>query len=69
MAAPMFAEIHDPAARVRKLCQYGCEVEVDANIPAKRYFRSGLEMIRMANVYNDEKNYESAFVLYSKFIT
>jgi STAM-binding protein len=65
----MFDDIRDPSARVRALCQYGCQVVVDPSIPPKRYFRSGLEMIRMANVYCDEGDLESAFVLYSKFIT
>ena len=64
----MFEEITDPSSRVRALCDYGCQVEVDNNIPPRRYFRSGLEMIRMANVYYEEGNLESAFVLYSKFI-
>ncbi|XP_064618537.1 STAM-binding protein-like A isoform X2 [Lineus longissimus] len=64
-----FSEIHDPAARVRALCDYGCKVDVDPSIPPKRYFRSGLEMIRMANVYAEEGNYESAFILYSKYIS
>ncbi len=65
----MFPEIRDPQERVRAICMYGCKVEVDPKIPPRRYFRSGLEMIRMANVYYDEKNYESAYILYSKFIT
>ncbi len=65
----MFSEIRDPQERVRAICMYGCKVEVDPKIPPRRYFRSGLEMIRMANVYYDEKNYESAYILYSKFIT
>jgi len=64
----MFEDVRDPAARVRAVCQYGCAVEVDPLIPPKRYFRSGREMIRMADVYYDEDNLESAFVLYSKFI-
>jgi STAM-binding protein len=65
----MFEEITDPSARVRALCEYGCSVEVDPLIPPKRYFRSGLEMLRMASVYVDEGNIESAFVLYSKFVS
>lgn len=69
MPTGMFTEIHDPRDRVRALCNYGCEVDVDLSIPPRRYYRSGLEMIRMANVYMDEGNLESAFVLYSKFIT
>ncbi len=65
----MFANIRDPSEKVRALCQYGSGVEIDPTIPAKRYFRSGLEMIRMANVYYDEGDWESAFILYSKYIT
>ncbi|ELU02238.1 hypothetical protein CAPTEDRAFT_20376 [Capitella teleta] len=65
----MFEEITDPSARVRALCDYGCRVDVDPTIPPKRYFRSGLEMLRMATVYLEEGNLESAFVLYSKFVS
>lgn len=57
------------AERVRALCHYGCQVEVDPSIPPRRYFRSGLEMIRMANIYYEEGNIDNAFILYSKFIT
>lgn len=42
---------------------------VDNNIPIQRYFRSGQEMIRMASIYCDEKQYESAYILLAKFIT
>ena len=66
--AGAFAHIHDPAARVRAICEYGCDVEVDPSIPPKRYYRSGLEMVRMANVYYEEGDLEKAFILYSKFI-
>lgn len=69
MSKSMFASIHDPNERVRALCEYGCLVDVDESVPPKRYFRSGLEMIRMATVYYEEGNLESAFILYSKFIT
>lgn len=66
----MFEEIRDPAARVRALCEYGSQLtEVDMNIPVGRYFRSGKEMIRMAEVYQDEGCHEKAFILYSKFVT
>ena len=34
-----------------------------------RYFRSGKEMLRMADVYNKEGNYENAYTLYLKFLT
>lgn len=34
-----------------------------------RYYRSGLEMVRMANVYLEEGSLENAYVLYLKFVT
>ena len=67
--AGLFPEVRDPGARVRKVVEYACQVEVDMAIPPKRYFRSGLEMLRMAKVYHEEGNMESAFVLYMKFIS
>lgn len=67
--ASLFSEIRDPGARVRKLCEYACQVEVDTAIPPKRYLRSGLGMVRMAKVYEEEGNIESAFILYTKFIS
>ncbi|XP_074647445.1 STAM-binding protein-like A [Tubulanus polymorphus] len=68
-AEGLFPDIRDPGKRVCALCDYGCQVDVDPTIPPRRYFRSGLEMIRMANVYYEEGNLESAFILYSKFIS
>ncbi|XP_020612865.1 STAM-binding protein-like isoform X3 [Orbicella faveolata] len=63
------ADERDPAERVRKLVQFAGQVEVDNSIAPKKYFRSGVEMERMAKIYHDEGNLESAFILYSKFIT
>lgn len=34
-----------------------------------RYYRSGLEMVRMANVYHAEGSLENAYILYMKFMT
>lgn len=34
-----------------------------------RYYRSGMEMARMAQVYMNEHNIENAFILYIKFST
>jgi len=63
-------EVHDPAARVRALCEFGLRsVEVDEHIPVNRYFKSGKEMIRMATVYEEEGQLEKAFILYNKFTT
>lgn len=61
--------VREPAARVRGLCEYGSQVEVDEAIPIRRYFRSGMEILRMGTVYHEEGSLESAFILYSKFIT
>lgn len=69
MASNLFSGIQDPGAKVRTLCEYGSSVEVDKTISPKLYFRSGREMLRMANMYCDEGNLESAFILYSKYIT
>ncbi|MBZ3890260.1 STAM-binding protein [Sciurus carolinensis] len=58
-----------PEDRVRALSQLGSTVEVNEDIPPRRYFRSGVEMIRMASIYSEEGNIEHAFILYNKYIT
>ncbi|XP_059823620.1 STAM-binding protein-like isoform X1 [Hypanus sabinus] len=58
-----------PEDRVRALTKKGSFVDINDDVPLRRYFRSGVEMIRMASVYVDEGNLESAFVLYNKYIT
>ncbi|RXM34666.1 AMSH-like protease [Acipenser ruthenus] len=55
--------------RVRALSKMGCNIEINEDITPRRYFRSGLEMERMAAVYLEEGNLENAFVLFNKFIT
>ncbi|MGH0115481.1 UNVERIFIED_CONTAM: hypothetical protein FKN15_024811 [Acipenser sinensis] len=55
--------------RVRALSKMSCNIEINEDITPRRYFRSGLEMERMAAVYLEEGNLENAFVLYNKFIT
>ncbi|XP_053318806.1 STAM-binding protein [Spea bombifrons] len=66
-------EHHDsslpPENRIRALVALGTTVEVKDDIPLKRYYRSGVEIIRMANVYASEGNAEHAFILYNKYIT
>uniref|UniRef100_A0A7N8X7J6 STAM binding protein-like 1 n=1 Tax=Mastacembelus armatus TaxID=205130 RepID=A0A7N8X7J6_9TELE len=57
------------AERVRALGKMGCSVEINDDIAPRRYFRSGVEMERMAAVYLDEGSLENAYVLYTKFIT
>ncbi|XP_072940019.1 STAM-binding protein-like A [Epargyreus clarus] len=59
----------EPAVRVKQLANYGTMVDVDPNVPPRRYYRSGLEMVRMANVYLAEGSLENAYILYMKFMT
>ncbi|MEE6485536.1 hypothetical protein FKM82_014318 [Ascaphus truei] len=59
----------NPEERVRALSKLGCNITINDDITPRRYFRSGVEMERMADVYLDEGNLENAFVLYNKFIT
>uniref|UniRef100_A0A0K8TKB2 Putative smad6 n=1 Tax=Tabanus bromius TaxID=304241 RepID=A0A0K8TKB2_TABBR len=61
--------IVEPQARIRHLGSFGNTVDVDPNIPIRRYYRSGMEMVRMANVYLSEGNHENAYILYMKFMT
>ncbi|ROI74397.1 STAM-binding protein-like A [Anabarilius grahami] len=58
-----------PEERVRALTKKGSTVDMNEAVPIRRYFRSGMEMIRMAHVYGEEGNTEHAFVLYNKYIT
>ncbi|GFR71717.1 STAM binding protein [Elysia marginata] len=58
-----------PDQRIKLLVEYGSLVEVDKALAIKLYLRSGREMLRMANMYCDDGHFESAFILYSKFIT
>ncbi|KAM9822376.1 STAM-binding protein-like A isoform X2 [Syngnathus typhle] len=58
-----------PEERVRLLTKKGSWVDINDDMPLRRYFRSGMEMIRMANIYAEEGNIERAFILYNKYIT
>ncbi|KAJ8284838.1 hypothetical protein COCON_G00036880 [Conger conger] len=55
--------------RIRALNKMGCSMEINEDITPWRYFRSGVEMERMAAVYLQEGSLENAYVLYNKFIT
>lgn len=57
------------AERVRALGKLGTSVEISQEVEPRRYFRSGVEMERMASVYLQEGSLENAYVLYTKFIT
>ncbi|NWW54756.1 STALP protease, partial [Pedionomus torquatus] len=58
-----------PEERVRALSKLGSNISINEDITPRRYFRSGVEMERMASVYMEEGNLENAFVFYNKFIT
>ncbi|XP_062415933.1 AMSH-like protease isoform X2 [Pungitius pungitius] len=69
-AEPDYTDVSLAAAeRVRALAKMGCRVEVQEDVAPRRYFRSGVEMERMAEVYLEEGSLENAYVLYTKFIT
>lgn len=59
----------DPISRLKIVTKQASEVEIDNNIPPIRYYKSGLQMVRMANVYLEEGALENAFTLYIKFMT
>uniref|UniRef100_A0A4P6D927 Putative smad6 n=3 Tax=Rhodnius prolixus TaxID=13249 RepID=A0A4P6D927_RHOPR len=65
----LFQRVLDPDSRLKIVTRMGNSVEIDSNIPPRRYYRSGVEMVRMANVYLDEGSLENAFILYMKFMT
>ncbi|XP_050296152.1 STAM-binding protein-like isoform X2 [Anthonomus grandis grandis] len=64
-----FLESIEPQERLKQLIDFSNLIEVDPHVPPTRYYRSGLEMVRMANVYYDEGNLEKAYCLYLKFMT
>ncbi|XP_041830191.1 AMSH-like protease isoform X1 [Melanotaenia boesemani] len=69
-AEPDYTDVSLTAAeRIRALAKMGCSVEINEDITPRRYFRSGVEMERMAAVYLEEGSLENAYVLYTKFIT
>jgi len=59
----------DPSTRLQNVVEFANSFKIDNRIPIRRYFRSGKEMLRMADVYNKEGNYENAYTLYLKFLT
>lgn len=56
-----------PNDRVKKLSNP--PVSIDVNLPLKRYFRSGLEVLRQADSYFDSQDYEKCYQYYMKYIT
>ncbi|KMQ83318.1 stam-binding protein [Lasius niger] len=61
--------ITDPKERLKALTENASKVEIDPNIPPGRYYRTGVEMVRLADMNMKDGSYENAFILYMKFIT
>ncbi|KAH8406943.1 hypothetical protein KR222_000893 [Zaprionus bogoriensis] len=61
--------IVEPQERMKRLSYCGNLIEVDKNQPVTRYYRSGTEILHMANVYLQEGNHENAFILYMRYMT
>ncbi|XP_054005562.1 STAM-binding protein-like A isoform X2 [Hylaeus anthracinus] len=59
----------DPRVRLKALSDRASNVYMDCNTPPQRYYRSGVEMIRMADMYMKDNDFERAYILYVKFIT
>jgi len=59
----------DSSSRLKLLSDAAADFVIDSNIPIRRYFRSGQEMIKMAEVYHNEGSLEAAYVLYMKYMT
>lgn len=66
LAAPRL--VARPEDRIKALVEKANDVTADDSIPIKRYWASAKQMLRMANVYLDEKNLEKCFILYMKYI-
>ena len=62
-------EEKDPQSRLKQLSATAVSFGVDSNIPIRRYYRSGNEIIKMAQTYMKEENLEAAYVLYMKYLT
>ncbi|KAJ1521113.1 hypothetical protein ONE63_002815 [Megalurothrips usitatus] len=61
--------VPSPAVRLRRMAEKVSALEVDHNLPAVMYFRSGLQMVRMADMYQKQGSVKDAYLLYLRFIT
>jgi len=58
-----------PEERLRKLERVGTEFKLDPQVPIRRYYKSGAEMLRMANNYYEDESLAKAYVLYHKYLS
>lgn len=61
--------ILDPKARVRSMVERSSKVDISVDRSPRMYYQSALEVFRMANIYLEEKDYERAFLLFSRFVS
>ena len=57
-----------PEDRIKILVEKANDVSADDAIPIRRYWQSAKQLLRMANVYLDERDFEKCFILYMKYI-
>lgn len=57
-----------PEIRMTRLIASSQVNEFNTKIPIRLYFRSGREILRMANIYKDEGDDERAFQLFLRYI-
>ncbi|KAJ6217159.1 hypothetical protein RDWZM_008316 [Blomia tropicalis] len=55
-----------PEDRIKILVEKANDVSADDAIPIRRYWQSAKQLLRMANVYLDERDFEKCFILYMK---
>jgi len=59
----------EPKARIQDLIEFAqSKLKWERQLPIKLYFRSGREILRMANIYVEEGDEERAFQLYYRFV-
>ncbi len=69
MTAPSKAIDMEPDARMKRIVSFANEFNVDRNTPIRRYYQSGVQMLRMADIYYAEEAHEKAYILYLKYLT
>ncbi|XP_050439965.1 STAM-binding protein-like [Adelges cooleyi] len=57
-----------PDQRLNQIFLFSSKVELNPNVAARKYYQSGIDMIRMAEVYLKDNNLEQAYILYNKFM-
>ncbi|KAF7265418.1 hypothetical protein GWI33_021167 [Rhynchophorus ferrugineus] len=53
--------------RIQNILKYDGKVDVDPNVPAKLYYKSGLNMFKQFNIYIQDQLWENALTIYVKY--